>query len=145
LNLDNLIVPAEFPASIHEIVKELSAINIQRFPNATQDLLRTFLEKTIKAYAEILGEDIRKGSTERGFVFLSNCLVWLEDHFRTTGKTAYIQSVQIVRNLSGRYGFVGSKEHLDATNHNHQVFATADDVRETWATIEGIMKAVLKP
>lgn len=143
LNTDNLTVPSAFPASIHEIVKELSALNIQRFPNATLDLLRTFLEKTIKAYAEVLGEDIRKGSNEKGFVFLSNCLVWLEDHFRTTGMTAYIQPVQKIR--GGRYGFVGSKEHLDATNHNHHIFATPDDVRESWATIEGIMKAALKP
>lgn len=143
LNTDNLTIPSAFPASIHEIVKELSALNIQRFPNATLDLLRTFLEKTIKAYAEVLGEDIRKGSNEKGFVFLSNCLVWLEDHFRTTGMTAYIQPVQKIR--GGRYGFVGSKEHLDATNHNHHIFATPDDVRESWATIEGIMKAVLKP
>lgn len=143
LNTDNLTIPSAFPASIHEIVKELSALNIQRFPNATLDLLRTFLEKTIKAYAEVLGEDIRKGSNEKGFVFLSNCLVWLEDHFRTTGMTAYIQPVQKIR--GGRYGFVGSKEHLDATNHNHHIFATPDDVRESWATIEGIMKAALKP
>ncbi len=143
LNTDNLTVPSAFPASIHEIVKELSAINIQRFPNATLDLLRTSLEKTIKAHAEALGEDIRKGSNEKGFVFLSNCLIWLEDHFRTTGMTAYIQPVQKIR--GGRYGFVGSKEHLDATNHNHHIFATPDDVRESWATIEGIMKAVLKP
>lgn len=34
---------------------------------------------------------------------------------------------------------------MEGANHNYQVFATADDVRETWATIEGIMKAVLKP
>lgn len=143
LNTDNLAIPSEFPASIHEIAKELSAINIQRFPNATLDLIRTFLEKTIKAYAEALGEDIRKGSNEKGFVFLSNCLVWLEDHFRTTDMTALIQPVQKIR--GGRHGFVGSKEHLDATNHNHHIFATPDDVRESWATIEGIMKAVLKP
>lgn len=143
LNTHNLAVPSTFPASIHEIVRELSAINIQKFPNATLDLLRTFLEKTIKAYAEGLGEDIRRGSNEKGFVFLSNCLVWLEDHFRTTGMTALIQPIQKVR--GGRYGFVGSKEHLDATNHNHHIFATSDDVRESWATIEGIMKAVLKP
>lgn len=143
LNTDNLTVPSTFPASIHEIVKELSAINIQRFPNATLDLLRTFLEKTIKAHAEVLGEDIRKGSNEQGFVYLSNCLVWLEEHFKTTGQTAFIQPVQKIR--GGRYGFVGSKAHLDATNHNHHIFATPDDVRECWATIEGVMKAVLKP
>lgn len=57
--------------------------------------------------------------------------------------TALIQPVQKIR--GGRYGFGGSKEHLDATNHNHHIFATPDDVRESWATIEGIMKAVLKP
>ena len=143
LNTDNLTVPTTFPASIHEIVKELSAINIQRFPNATLDLLRTFLEKTIKAHAEVLGEDIKKGSNEQGFVYLSNCLVWLEEHFKTNGQTAFIQPVQKIR--GGRYGFVGSKAHLDATNHNHHIFATPDDVRECWATIEGVMKAVLKP
>lgn len=143
LNTENLTVPTTFPASIHEIVKELSAINIQRFPNATLDLLRTFLEKTIKAHAEVLGEDIKKGSNEQGFVYLSNCLIWLEEHFKTTGQTAFIQPVQKIR--GGRYGFVGSKAHLDATNHNHHIFATPDDVRECWATIEGVMKAVLKP
>lgn len=143
LSTDNLSVPATFPASVHEIVKELSAINLQRFPNATLDLLRTFLEKAIKAYAEALGEDIRRGSNQQGFVYLSNCLIWLEDHFRIHGRTAYIQPVQKIR--SGRYGFVGSKEHLDAINHNHHICATPDDVRECWATIEGVLKAVLKP
>ena len=143
LSTDNLTVPTSFPASIHEIVKELSAINIQRFPNATLDLLRTFLEKTIKAHAEVLGEEIKKSSNEQGFVYLSNCLVWLEQHFKSTGQTAFIQPVQKIR--SGRHGFVGSKAHLDATNHNHHIVATPDDVRECWATIESVMKAVLKP
>jgi hypothetical protein len=143
LNTDNLLVPASFPPSIHEIVKELGAINIQRFPNATLDLLRTFLEKTIKAYAEVLGEDIKKDSNEKGFVYLSSCLVWLETHFKTTGQTAFIQAVQKIR--SARFGFAGSKGHLDAVNHNHHIFASPDDVREAWATIEGVMKAVLKP
>lgn len=143
LNTDNLLVPASFPPSIHEIVKELGAINIQRFPNATLDLLRTFLEKTIKAYAEVLGEDIKKDSNEKGFVYLSNCLIWLENHFKTTGQTAYIQAVLKIR--SDRNGFVGSMAHLNATNHNHHIFAAPDDVREAWATIEGVMKAVLRP
>jgi len=143
LNTDNLLVPSSFPPSIHEIVKELGAINIQRFPNATLDLLRTFLEKTIKAYAEVLGEDIKKDSNEKGFVYLSNCLIWLENHFKTTGQTAYIQAVLKIR--SDRNGFVGSMAHLNATNHNHHIFAVPDDVREAWATIEGVMKAVLKP
>ena len=142
LNTDNLSVPAFFPPSIHEIVKELSAINIQRFPNATLDLLRTLLEKTIKSHAEVLGEEIKKKSNEQGFVYLSNCLIWLEQHFKSPGQAAFIQPVQKIRD--GRYGFVTSKAHLDATNHNHHIVATPDDVRECWAAIEGVLKAVLK-
>lgn len=143
LNTDNLLVPSEFPTSIHAILEELSKINIMRFPNATLDLLRTFLEKTIKAYAEFLGEEIKKSSNQQGFVYLSNCLIWLEQHFQKTGQTSYIQPLQKIR--STRYGFVGSKEYLDATNHNHHIFATPNDVRECWSTIEGVVKAVLKP
>lgn len=142
LNTDNLSVPSTFPPSIHEIVKELSVINITRFPNATLDLLRTFLEKSFKAYAEALDEEIKNSSNEQGFVYLSNCLVWLENHFKSTGKTSLIQPIQKIR--SNRYGFVGSKTHLDAINHNHQIVATPDDVRDSWATIEGVVRAVLK-
>jgi hypothetical protein len=142
LSTENLTVPTSFPPAIHQIANELAAINIQRFPNASLDLLRTFLEKSIKAYAEVVGEDIRKGSQDQGFVFLGNCLTWLEEHFKTTGKTAYIQPLQKIR--GGRYGFVGSKSHLDATNHNHHIVATPDDVRECWASIEGVLRAVLK-
>ncbi len=42
---------AGFPPAIGFILGELSSINVNRFPNATFDLLRTFLEKSIKAYA----------------------------------------------------------------------------------------------
>ncbi|MFC6353013.1 hypothetical protein ACFP6B_03780 [Rothia nasimurium] len=142
LNTNNLSVPSNFPASIHEILKELSAINIENFPNASLDLLRTFLEKTIKAYAEVLGEEIKKSSNSEGFVYLSHCLTWLEEHFKSTKQTTFIQPVQKIR--SNRYGFVASKTHLDATNHNHHIVATPDDVRECWAAIEGVLKAVLK-
>lgn len=143
LNTDNLVVPSTFPASIHAMVNELSAINIERFPNATLDLLRTFLEKSIKAYADSVGEDIRQRSNAKGFVYLSHCLVWLELHFKETHTTQYIQPIQKVRGIS--YGFIGSKEHLDATNHNHLIVATSADVRASWAAIEPIIKAILKP
>ena len=143
LSTENLAVPSTFPPAVHQISNELGAINIQRFPNATLDLLRTFLEKSIKAYAESLEEDIRKSSQDQGFVFLGNCLTWLEEYFKVTGKTAYLQPLQRLR--GGRYGFVGSKSHLDATNHNHHIFATPDEVRECWASIEGVLRAVLKP
>lgn len=143
LDTSNLTVPRAFPASIHQIHGELGAIRIDRFPNATHDLLRTFLEKSIKAYADSISEDVKRQSQGQGFVFLSNCLVWLEEHFKSSKQTALIQPIHKLRGI--KTGFVGTKEHLDATNHNHQIVATPDDVRETWIMMEPVLKAVLQP
>ncbi len=143
LDMSNFVVPPGFPASIHQIHNELGALRVDRFPNATLDLLRTFLEKSIKAYADAIGEEIKKKSQAQGFVFLSNCLVWLEEHVKATNQTALVQPIQKIRGI--KTGFVGTKEHLDATNHNHQIVATPDDVRETWVMMEPVIKAVLKP
>ncbi len=132
------------PTPIHAIFKELSEINIQRFPNATLDLLRTFLEKTIKAYAELLNEDIKKSSQSNGYVQLANCLNWLEEHLKTSGKTAYIQVINKVR--SGKIGsYIPSMDHLNAINHNHRIGASPEDVRVCWDTMLGLLKVMLKP
>lgn len=144
LNADQLQVPANFPESIRAILGELSTLNIQRFPNAALDLLRTFLEKTIKAYAEVRGEEIKKSSADKGYVYLSNCLIWLEQHVKDRGLMAYIQVIVKIRN--GRIsGYVSSMDHLNAINHNHQIVAAPEDVRETWTVMEGLLKVMLKP
>lgn len=94
-----------FPQAIGLISTELSMLNITRFPNAAFDLLRTFLEKTIKAYAASLGEDIKRSSNATGFVYLSNALIWLEQHVKNTGRTELIQVVQKVREGKSRASY----------------------------------------
>ncbi|MFG1705648.1 hypothetical protein ACFLIM_20875 [Nonomuraea sp. M3C6] len=145
LSMSGLEVPSGFPYAIHMTFKELSEVNIQRFPNATLDLIRTFLEKCIKAYAESINEEIKKTSNDgKGFVYLSQCLDWLEEHVKTTKRTAFIQVINKVK--SGRLGgYVPSMDHLNAVNHNHHIFATADEVRDCWNTIHGLLKVILKP
>jgi hypothetical protein len=133
-----------FPPAIGFILNELSLINVNRFPNATFDLLRTFLEKTIKAYAAKLNQDIKKSSNQVGYVYLSNALIWLEEHVKTTGLTALIQVIQKIR--GGKIeGFIASKTHLDAINHNQEIFATPSDVRECWNTMRVLLALMLKP
>ncbi|WP_300604291.1 hypothetical protein [Trebonia sp.] len=138
------IDPSGFPPAIGYIATELSLINVNRFPNAAFDLLRTFLEKTIKAYAASLGQDIKKGSNSTGYVYLANALVWLEEHVKSTGHTALIQVVQKVR--GGKVeGYVSSKSHMDAINHNYEIFATPTEVREAWNTMRALLLYMLKP
>jgi hypothetical protein len=70
LDTADLSVPTGFPPSVDLILAELSRININIYPNATMDLLRTFLEKSIKAYADQVGVDLRTQQNVQGFVFL---------------------------------------------------------------------------
>jgi hypothetical protein len=146
LNLDFVVVADDYPPAIRKIHAELSLINIKRFPNATLDLLRTFLEKSIKAYAARMGEDIRKnaGLHNYGYVQLGHCLTWLEEYCKTSGQTSLIQVISKIRG-NGIGGYIPTMDHMNAINHNHEVFATAEEVRACWDGMEGLIKTLLKP
>jgi hypothetical protein len=140
----NGLDPAGFPPAIGFILGELSSINVNRFPNAAFDLLRTFLEKSIKAYADKLKEEIKNTAHQNGYVQLSHALTWLDQHLKNQSQTALIQVVQKIR--SGKISdFISSKTHLDAINHNHLIFATTGEVKECWNTMKPLLQFILKP
>lgn len=144
LDMQKTEVPDFYPVAIKSIHAELSSINIQRFPNASLDLLRTFLEKLIKAYASKLGEDIKKVSNTKGFVQLSHCLEWLENYFRNNGKTQYIQVIAKIKG-KGFGSYIPTLDHMNAINHNHEIFATSDEVKDCWLGMAPIVKVMLQP
>ncbi|MFE4176948.1 hypothetical protein ACFRR7_33775 [Streptomyces sp. NPDC056909] len=146
LNFSQIKIDPSYPASIRKICEELAVINVKKFPNATLDLIRTFLEKSIKAYAEKLGVDLKAhaGKQAGGFVQLGNCLNWLEEYAKSTRKTPFIQVIQKIRgNKIG--GYIPTIDHMNAINHNHHVFATADEVKACWDGMEGLIRMMLKP
>lgn len=146
LNISQIKIDPSYPPAIRKICEELALVNVKKFPNATLDLLRTFLEKSIKAYAEKLGVDLKRqaGQQAAGFVQLGHCLTWLEDHLKTTRKTAFIQVIQKIRgNKIG--GYIPTIDHMNAINHNHHVFATPDEVKACWDGMEGLIRVILKP
>jgi hypothetical protein len=133
-----------FPPAIDLILAELATINISRFPNATFDLLRTFLEKSIKAYASKLNVEIKNTANLNGYVQLSHALTWLEQYLKSEQEKALTQVVQKIR--SGKISdWIPSKTHMDAVNHNHLIFATPNDVRECWNTMKALIQFILKP
>ncbi|MFE7726048.1 hypothetical protein ACFU5D_09665 [Streptomyces anthocyanicus] len=145
LNLTSVVVATSFPPAIHQIHSELSGLNIRKFPNAAFDLLRTFLEKTIKAYAESLGENIRNTSNQGGFVQLSHCLTWLEGHLRSQNRKSYLQVISKIRGNALGSAYIPTLDHMNAINHNHEVFASADEVRACWEGMQGLVRMMLKP
>jgi hypothetical protein len=149
LDMSGLIVFSGYPHSIRTIFDELSGLSVQRFPNAALDLLRTFLEKTIKAYAERNGQSVARVSRTDGYVQLSDCLVWLDGYLSGSPQgSPHKRFVQVVKKINsgklGKKGYISTKEHMDAINHNHEIFASPDDVRETWRMMKGLMELMLK-
>lgn len=144
LEMADIEVGSKFPLSVQSIAAELSKINISLYPNATLDLLRTFLEKTVKAHAELEGVDIRTVFSLNGYVYLSHALEWLEKYFRDNGQVPMAQVAKKIRS-SKVAGYVASMDHMNAVNHNHRIHASVEDVRECWATMHEMVRVVLKP
>jgi hypothetical protein len=143
LKVSSIEVPDSFPPAVQQVINEISRLDITQFPNAVFDLMRTLLEKSIKSYAESVGDDIqRSGKNKDGFVFLKQCLEWLEEHYKTTDNRGLMQVVKKIRSNKVS-DFAGSHEHLNAINHNHKIAATADDVRNGWTAILPLLAGMM--
>jgi ParB-like chromosome segregation protein Spo0J len=143
-----LVPVAGFP-SIERLTQEISTLPYGTYPNATLDLIRTFLEKSIKAYAHASGQEI-KPKRAGSFVFLDDALVWLAEDLDLNGghqKRALKQVIQKLRSkekVVTYTSFSASKTLLDATNHNHQMFAEPSDALDAWESMLPLLKYVLR-
>jgi hypothetical protein len=129
-----------FPA-VERILDELARLKYRDFPNATFDLLRTFIEKSIKAHAESLGESI---PTKRGQVSFDDTLAYLQDKITASGDRALVPAMQKLRSTRSFTNFQLSKEALDAANHNPHIFMSPEDVKDLWDSLPGVLKFYLK-
>lgn len=135
---------ADCPAGLRESIKELSALNVRRFPMTTFIATRAVLEKAIKWHAEAHGEEIQSVAKDvRGFVQLAHALKWMADFTDRNGPVYLKQQIKIVQNGSLiKYG--STTDALNAINHNHHFVVTYDEVFSLWSTVESIIKEILK-
>lgn len=144
LPIAHIAVPAAYPTALGLHLEELSVINIQSLPNATFMMLRAILEKSIKAYAEAKGEDIKSKRNTFGYVQLHDSLAWLVDYFRANGKRALVQPAQRVQ--SGKIAnYTASNDAMNAINHNHHFHVDGDEVLNLWNSIDPLMRELMKP
>jgi hypothetical protein len=142
LDIGQLQVPANFPDPVKILLLELSAINVVRFPNATFDLMRTFLEKSIKSHAEARGVNLKpKGN--QGYVYLKNCLEWMLEDAQKSGPKHIVQVLKQM--MSGRVlDYPKSSDFMNALNHNHHVSVSTAEVRESWSQMKSVLAVALK-
>jgi hypothetical protein len=118
---------------------------VQKFPNGTFLMARAVLEKSIKAFAEAKSIDIKStGNNQNGFVQLGHALKWLLGHVETNGPTHLIQVIEGVR--TGKLVvYTNSGDSLNAINHNHHFLVDPDQAFSMWASIDSLMRYLMKP
>lgn len=142
VELSQIDVPDSYPHATRECLQELSAIDMQRFPNAAFLLMRASLEKSIKAFAEAKGADIRGVGNEQGRVQLGHALKWLLQYAQKEGPPSIIQPIQRVRD--GKLVYMASGDSLNAVNHNHEFSVDPDEALAMWGALDPLMRYVVK-
>jgi hypothetical protein len=145
LDLSNVAIPSSYPRAVALYKGELEGLSIQRFPNTGFVMLRAVLEKTIKAFAEAKGEDIKQTHRgDNGQVHLNHALLWLLDHVQTHSRRDLIDPIEKVR--TGRLvSFATTAAALNAGNHNPHFGVDPVDTSDLWNAIEPIMRYVTTP
>lgn len=134
-NLDN--------SSLRIIYDELRNISVSEFPNATHDLLRSFLECTVVYYLKNTNEYqlVAKSSNHNPklyemltFIHSDKCLSISDSNIK-----------QVVEHIKRDYNQSYSLARMNMINHNENWQSTEKDVRAAWNKIEELMKHLLNP
>jgi len=118
---------------ISYVLWELQNIDYQKYPNATADLLRTFLEIVLKKYLEDtknLPVPVDKKGNKK-FVMLSHVLAQIKSYFIKNSNTQLENVVKEIEN---------NKWYLDVINHHPDVFAVPDRVEKAWHQMYPLIK-----
>lgn len=134
------LIPADFECTIMgypaitKMFGELKRIPYGRYPNATHDFLRSFLECSLKAFLKEKGQTPRRnldGVIAQAIAYLSN-----------NGESTL---AQVLQTIQGQGPYLHSKDYLDALNHNPQVFSIGENVENSWDQMESVLRYVLNP
>ena len=121
---------------------ELQGIDYHKYPNATHDLLRSFLECSLKSYFDQSGKTIKKAQGG-SYVYLDGVLKEFKQEMDEARNIELSQVVQKI--ISNKEMKSYSAQSLNATNHNPSVFATDKDVEEAWDAMEKLFRYILNP
>ncbi|VEN74228.1 conserved hypothetical protein [Candidatus Desulfarcum epimagneticum] len=122
---------------------ELHQLDVDRFPNATHDLLRSFLECALAFYLKDTGEYKKIRTNGKHNPKLSEMLTFISNEkFTLIGDRNLKQSIkQIKSNWKEPY----SLARMNMINHNENWTSTEKDVRSTWGKLEGLFRIILNP
>lgn len=122
---------------------ELRNINVRALPNATFDVVRTFIECAIKEYFSEAGDPVRHPSGGTSPVQLRQCLDHLE---RQLGSNPTVRNGIIrlkSKQSSNPADYYSSASALNDSNHEPDAVFTYDQVNQLWAQIKPLVKLII--
>ena len=120
---------------------ELKDIDVSVFPNATLDLLRSFLECTLIVYFKKVKEYSLIQKNSKHNPTLGEMLTHIINN-----KSLFIKDVNVieaVKQIKTDFDKPYSLERLNMMNHNENWVATEREVRATWARLEELFMIML--
>lgn len=143
------LIPSFIPfkldnSSLREIYDELRKISVEDFPNASHDLLRSFLECTLAYYLKNSGE--YKSVDKKGNSYnpsLKEMLTFISSDKCTSIEDESIKQnvLHIIQNYAHPYSLV----RFNMINHNENWTSHEKEVRAAWSKVEALMKYLLNP
>lgn len=130
-------------SSLKILYDELKNISVKDFPNATHDLLRSFLECSLVFYFKQIEEydKIKKSSAHNPklgelltHIINGNCK-----------KITDINLIATLKQVKSDYDQPYSLERMNMINHNENFTSREKDVRASWAQLEALFKVILIP
>lgn len=120
---------------------ELRRLRVDKFPNAAVDVIRTFLEVSLKVYFLEAGTPVT--SPNGGPVQLNHCLLQAAPHFKSNQAATHVLNIlksnQTLK--SGKY--IGSAMALNNSNHEPEAIFSRAEVNEMWAQLKPLIKILL--
>lgn len=127
---------------VKRMLKELQAIDYHKFPNATHDLLRSFLECGLKAYFDHCKKTITPKNGGK-YVFLDTVLEEFIKEMNQIKNNKLSQVASRIKDNSKMNSY--SATFLNATNHNPDIFVTPQEVEDAWDAMEPLFNYILAP
>lgn len=130
-------------SSLRMLYDELAKISVIDLPNATHDLLRSFLECALVIYLKEKKEYAKVRTKSRNDPSLSSMLGHLSSKQCLLVSDNNIK--QVIDQIKSQYTATHSLARMHMVNHNENWVSSETDVRTAWARIEPLIKILLNP
>lgn len=116
--------------------EELKGLDVQRFPNAAFDLLRTVLECSIKVYFKDKGQPLTGSNIQ-----LKQCVEALGGEFQAQNNRRMTSLISALdrRGPVQAHQYSKTQTALNASNHEPDLFVTGQNVHEAWDLMKQIL------